>query len=208
MIFTGCFYGKEEIIVLLKKLTIWKVNPLFYVFALCYTVVSIYAPSFICAVIGVNYKIHINNQYSGFQLTSPFAIFSFFLAIMFFGGPLGEELGWRGFVLPKLQKRFSPFRASIILGSIWSCWHIPMFLAHAAGYDISFFRYLFETIWLTILFTWLYNHTKGSLFISILFHSVDNFILALCYSDFMNRFNSYTVIWYTTEISGAIMYCS
>jgi len=200
VILTGGYYGRSGIKELLKKLTVWKVNPLMYAFVLLYTVASIYIPSFICTIIGQNYETRFGSQISEFQLGSPLSVITCFFAVMLFGGPVGEELGWRGFLLPKLQKRFNPIIASIIIGCIWTCWHIPMFLVHASGYEISFVRYLLETIWLAILFTWLYNHTKGSLLIAILFHCVDNFIMALCYCDFMNYVNIYTIIWYTIRL--------
>lgn len=107
IIFTGYYDGFNGIKKLLKKLTIWKVNPLFYTFVFLYTVISIYIPSFICSIIGVNYKIYINNHISSFQLTSPVTILICFFAVMIFGGPVAEELGWRGFVLPKLQKKLT-----------------------------------------------------------------------------------------------------
>lgn len=196
IIFTGYYHGVNGIKKLLKKLTIWRINPFFYAFAFLYTAMSIYIPSFICSIIGVNYKIHINNYVSGFQLTSPLMILICFFAAMIFGGPVGEELGWRGFVLPKLQKKVNPLISSIILGTIWASWHIPMFYFHVTGYDISFISYLLETIWLTTLFTWLYNNTKGSLLIIILYHSFDNFIMAICFNDFMKNFNIYSVIFW------------
>jgi membrane protease YdiL (CAAX protease family) len=200
MIFNNYFYGRKGIKELLKKLTIWKVNPSFYVFVLFYTVASIYIPVFICTITGVNYKIHINNQLSGFYCSNTLIILAYFLATVFFGGPFGEELGWRGFVLPKLQKKFNSLISSIILGVIWTCWHLPLFFVHAEGFNESFTRYLIETIWLTIIITWLYNNTHGSLLIIILFHGVDNFIWLLCYPDFMNYFNSYTVVFYTMRL--------
>lgn len=200
IIFTGYYYGVSGIKKLLRKLTIWRINPFFYVFVFLYTAMSIYIPSFICSIIGVNYKIYINNHISSFQLTSPFTTLICFFAVMIFGGPVGEELGWRGFVLPKLQKNVNPLMSSIILGIIWTSWHIPMFYFHVPGYDISFISYLLETIWLTILFTWLYNNTKGSLLIIILYHSFDNFVMAICFNDFMNHFNIYSVIFWIIRL--------
>lgn len=197
IIFTGYYYGKTGIKKLLRKLTIWKFNPLFYVFVFFYTVISIYIPSFICSVVGINYKIHINNHISIFQLTSPVTIIICFFAIVIFGGPLGEELGWRGFILPKLQEKINPLTSSIILGVIWTSWHIPMFYFHVSGYDIGFISYLLETIRLSILFTWLYNRTKSSLLIVILYHSFDDFVMSICANDFMGKFNTYSVIlWF------------
>ncbi|MDD3225694.1 MAG: CPBP family intramembrane metalloprotease [Clostridium sp.] len=199
IIFTGYYSGFNGIKKLLKKLTIWKVNPLFYAFIFLYTAISIYMPPFICSILEVNYKIHINNHVSGFELTSPISILIYFLAIIILGGPCGEELGWRGFVLPKLQQKFNPIISSIILGIIWTSWHIPMFFFHVPGYNISFISYLLGTIWLTFLCTWLYNNTKGSVLIIILFHSFDDFIMEICISDFtnfMSSFNIYSVnVW-------------
>lgn len=200
IIFAGYYYGVNGIKKLLKKLTIWRINLLFYAFVFLYTAMSIYIPSFICSIIGVNYKIHINNNISSFQLTSPLTILICFFAVMIFGGPVGEELGWRGFVLPKLQKKLNPLISSIILGTIWASWHIPMFYFRVPGYDISFISYLLETIWLTILFTWLYNSTKGSLLIVILYHSFDNFVMAICFNDFMKNFNIYSVIFWIIRL--------
>ncbi|SMC19750.1 CAAX protease self-immunity [Clostridium acidisoli DSM 12555] len=199
-IFTGYYYGINGMKKILKKLTIWNVNPFFYAFVFLYTAMSIYIPEFICSAIGVNYKIYINNHISSFQLTSPLAILGCFLVIMIFGGPVGEEIGWRGFVLPKLQNKFNPLTSSIILGTIWASWHIPMFYFHISGYDMSFISYLLETIWLTILFTWVYNNTRGSLLMIILYHSFDNFVMAICFNDFMKNFNMYSVIFWIIRL--------
>ena len=70
IIITGYYYGVGGIKKLLKRLTIWRVNPLFYAFVFLYTAMSIYIPSFICSIIGLNYKIYINNYISSFKLTS------------------------------------------------------------------------------------------------------------------------------------------
>lgn len=56
-----------------------------------------------------------------------------FSITLLYGGPLGEELGWRGFALPYLQKRHSPLRASIILGFFWGLWHAPLDISHGFG---------------------------------------------------------------------------
>lgn len=89
-----------------------------------------------------------------------------------------EELGWRGFALPRLQARQSAFAASLLLGVLWGLWHLPLRIAlglplTAAGLVQFIFSVLELTAW-TVLFTWVYNNTKGSLFLMVLFHASGN----------------------------------
>lgn len=200
IIFTNYFYGRKGLKELLKKLTIWKVNPLFYVFILFYSAASFYIPSFICIIAGTDYKIHIKNEIFGFHLNNPLSLLACLLVILIFGGPLGEELGWRGFVLPMLQKKYTPLLSGIIIGVIWTCWHIPMFLFHIEGYD-NFIVYLLQTICLSIIYTWIYNHVKGSLLIPILYHCIDDFIPSICFPEFLNYFNMYSTIYWIIQLT-------
>ena len=97
-----------------------------------------------------------------------------FLWILLFGGPLNEEPGWRGFALPRLQSRYSPLVASIILGAIWGFWHVPLHFmgVYYGGALGSVIR--LQEIPRAILFTWLYNRTKRSLLIVLFFHAAIN----------------------------------
>ena len=106
-----------------------------------------------------------------------------FVRILFLGGPLEEELGWRGYALPRLQVRRSAFSASVLLGFIWGLWHIPMYFvrgtgqyetAAAAGPVFAIVAFVIWTIGLSILFTWLFNQTRGSLIVVIVFHAAVN----------------------------------
>jgi len=93
---------------------------------------------------------------------------------------LGEEAGWRGFALPRMQAKWGALHASLILGLIWGIWHLPLFLI--AGYfhkDIPFGLFLLQDIGLAIIMTWLYNSTKGSLFIVHMFHAAINTALGV-----------------------------
>lgn len=98
-------------------------------------------------------------------------------------GPFLEELGWRGFALPQLQGRTSALNASIIIGIAWGLWHLPMFFVPGAALPggatlltnpLTVIPYVINTIGLSIIFTWAYNSTRGSLLLDILFHAAIN----------------------------------
>ena len=87
-------------------------------------------------------------------------------------GPLWEEPGWRGFALPRLQAQYSPIIGSIILGVIWAVWHLP---GYVGGWMASVFpALLIYCIGFSILATWVYNNTHGSILLMILLHSSSN----------------------------------
>ena len=87
-------------------------------------------------------------------------------------GPLWEEPGWRGFALPHLQAQFGPFMGSVILGVIWAIWHAPGYLG---GWMLSTVpALLVYSIGFSILATWVYNNSRGSILLMILLHSSSN----------------------------------
>ena len=78
--------------------------------------------------------------------------------------PLGEEFGWRGFALPRLQKRFTVFTASLILGLLWGLWHFPAFLiGTGVPLETPFVIFLAWVLSATLLMTWVYNHMQSVL---------------------------------------------
>jgi membrane protease YdiL (CAAX protease family) len=107
-----------------------------------------------------------------------------FVRILFLGGPLGEELGWRGFALPRLQQHRTALTSSVLLGLIWGLWHIPLYFVPGTGQSellgtgtspaFAIGGFVGWTIGLSVLFTWLFNQTRGSLIVVILFHAAVN----------------------------------
>jgi membrane protease YdiL (CAAX protease family) len=88
-------------------------------------------------------------------------------------GPLSEEIGWRGYALPRLQTRWNALTSSLIVGLVWALWHLPLFmmvgtLQHELG--DPFISFLIKITASSILYTWLYNNTKHSLWSAILLH--------------------------------------
>lgn len=103
-----------------------------------------------------------------------------FFLITLVGGPLGEEFGWRGFALPKLQQKWGPLAASIIIGTVWGLWHLPQFFfpgSFHAEIGIGLLPlYVVGEIVLSLMMTWIYNKTGGSLLLGgFIFHNADNF---------------------------------
>ena len=107
-----------------------------------------------------------------------------FVLIFFGGGPLGEEPGWRGFALPRLQARYGALPGTLLLGVLWVFWHLPDFLTDAQRggpgaslttlFTINFPIFFLMVMGMAVIFTWVFNHTRGSLFIAILLHTSIN----------------------------------
>ena len=91
------------------------------------------------------------------------------------GGQLGEELGWRGYVLPRLAARLGLGGASILLGVIWALWHLPLFYLRGVDtYGQSFTAYLLNVTAFSVVIAWLYWRTQGSLLLTMLIHAAIN----------------------------------
>jgi len=90
-------------------------------------------------------------------------------------GPLGEELGWRGFALPRMLERWRPLTASLILGLIWGLWHLPaFFIAGLPQNRMALPIFFLNTISLSVADTWLFLRAKGNLLPPILVHLITN----------------------------------
>lgn len=100
---------------------------------------------------------------------SPYFIFAAFVWLMFINS--GEEIGWRGFALPRLQKLLkSPFYATLVLGILWSTWHLPIYLTPGQS-SFPLILFFFFTIGLSFIYTVVFNKTEGSLFSATLLHA-------------------------------------
>lgn len=99
----------------------------------------------------------------------------------------GEEVGWRGFALPRLQKKLNALTASIVLTVFWALWHLPLFF-YRSGYTTmglaGSFGWFFSLLTGSILFTWLYNSSRASILICAVFHSTVDIAFT---ADFANK---------------------
>jgi uncharacterized protein len=107
---------------------------------------------------------------SGFKL-HPLNVIDYIVAFLIFG----EEVGWRGFLLPHFLQRFSPILSSILVGIIWAFWHLANFLLpEFPHYGLPFIAYIAIVASYSVLFTWIYLRTKGSLIVAVIFHAALN----------------------------------
>jgi len=107
---------------------------------------------------------------------NPLIIVPAFIYILFLGGPVGEEFGWRGYALDRLQARFNALNSSVLLGIVWGLWHLPLFFMEDQEIyrNVPIIGFILGTILLSILFTWVYNNTNGSILAILLFHTTGN----------------------------------
>jgi membrane protease YdiL (CAAX protease family) len=92
---------------------------------------------------------------------------------------IGEEIGWRGYALPRLQKDYNALSSTVILTIFWVLWHLPLFF-YLFDPAIAV-RWVFALYMGAIVFTWLFNSTDGSILIAAVFHGCFNYINPSCY---------------------------
>jgi membrane protease YdiL (CAAX protease family) len=171
IVLTAMVLGRRALRKLLGRLLIWRVNPIWYL------VVVLVPAAFAGGTIALNALV------GGPAISVDVALLSavITLAFMIFpGSAMGEEIGWRGYALPRLQTRMSALSASLILGVIWSFYHLPLFFAGQPFRSPSILvPFIISTIALSVMLTWVYNSTGGSLLLVVLLHATANFPLTL-----------------------------
>ena len=143
-----------------RRALLWKAGLLSYAFAILFPPVLILIQMGIAYLLGTPVTFFTNGMVG------------LATAILF----IGEELGWRGYALPKLLAQRTPITASLILGVLWALWHLPNFIFPVAGVP-ALGPFPVVAVWImaqTFLVTWLYINSKGSILIATLFHASIN----------------------------------
>jgi uncharacterized protein len=111
-------------------------------------------------------------------LEGPLLLLPLFLVILTLTDGLGEELAWRGFALPRLLTRYNALVASVVLGVIWALWHLPLLWTEGNSmFHQPLWLLLLDVTAKSILFTWVFLHTRGSVLIAMLFHGATNLFI-------------------------------
>lgn len=193
---TWIYYRKEGVIQLIKKCL--QIRPIFYL------TIALFSP-FLLAFIAtiINYFI----TKSPINLTGlltckefpQFNLLTFFIYNLIFFG-FGEEVGWRGFALPRFQGKFNALTSSVILTVFWALWHLPLFL-YRPGYttmDLAgIFGWTFSLLTGSVLLTWLYNSSRASILICAVFHSTIDIAFTADFADknIMNYMGFLITVW-------------
>jgi membrane protease YdiL (CAAX protease family) len=166
--------GKDEMVKLIKRVFIWRVEWKWYLVAL------LLLPALqLSSVLLTSWLTRSPVDYSHLMVHDLLPIDAPLLLmvvpwLLFEILTNGEEWGWRGYILPRLQNRFNALTSSLILGVIWSVWHLPKFFGTGASSGRSFFWFTIFSLAGGVLYTWLYNNSHGSLLLVTLFHAANN----------------------------------
>lgn len=161
---SGILSGQPGVKSLMSKLTLWNIKLKWYI-------VSIVIPIIMATA---------NVIYTGFRINAVTAITVVGVII----GCIGEELGWRGFLLPQLQKKHNPLKSSFAVGILWEIWHLPLRIVILYTGDIPTFLITYVTLAmatmaLSITLTSIYNNAKESIVPSVLLHSINNILMCI-----------------------------
>jgi membrane protease YdiL (CAAX protease family) len=170
VLLVAVLHGKAGVRKLLRRLLMWRVGFGWWVAVVLLSTLPLGA---------VGLSIVFGGDAPDVTTTIPGAVVLFVLFI-FPGSAGGEELGWRGFALPHLQTVRSALDSSVVLGVAWGVWHLPLYLTGADIRPLSLFApWVVLTVATSVIYTWLYNGTGGSLLIVVLFHAASNVFLAV-----------------------------
>ena len=183
LLITARTEGRTGVRTLLGRFLKWRVAPLWYVAAVLGPLTVALASTLLAGGLGAPLP-NLVDTAARFGLVAErapllFALFPMiFLVTLVSGGPLAEELGWRGFAQTRLQAWLAPTPAGLIVGVVWALWHLPLFLVSPAGVaGLPLVLYLPLVVALGGLFGAFYAGTRGSVLLSALLHAGVNLVL-------------------------------
>lgn len=170
---TAVTQGKPGVLHLLRRYVQWRVGIRWYLFVFFgYIVLNLLAASLFLGVA----------PFLAFFQNWPLLFTSYLPAILVFPGIItwGEEPGWRGFALPRLEQKYGPLVGSLILGFLHGVWHLPIFLIafffgpFEPSHLLSFATNTLAIMMITLIWTWVFNNTKGSILMAVFNHAAFN----------------------------------
>lgn len=181
IIITVSWEGKKSLKTLLGKLWIWRVSVKYYAFATL-GILGVGFLSLLTYRAATGQWMDTSLVLEGMGLSTDQWMLGIALSPLFFvvntllGGPIAEELGWRGFAQDRMQGFLSPNQTGLAIGFLWSLWHLPLFylLPQGVGH-MPILPYFISMMAMGVIFSWFYNQTRGSVLLAILLHGGMNF---------------------------------
>jgi uncharacterized protein len=197
IVLTAVVLGRGALRKLLGRLLIWRVSPFWYL------VVFLGPVALTGGVVLLNALMGGPALSLGMTLVGAAIFFAFSVVP---GSALGEEIGWRGYVLPRLQCRMSALSASLLIAPIWALWHLPLWLTGEPGRTPTLYTgFLVSAFALSIISTWVYNSTGGSLLMVVLAHATVNLPLTLVRDDLGAQASVPVLLYFGLLIVAAIV---
>ena len=162
---TSFFGGREALSALGTRLVLWRVPMRWYVAALALPALPAIAALGIHLALGGEHDVHALVPLSA---TLPLLLSQLVTHL------LTEEAGWRGVALPHLRAGLGSLPAGVLLGFLWAGWHIPMFFLEDTRQTYPFAGFLVMVVSISIVMSWICNHTQGSVLVAALFHAAMN----------------------------------
>ena len=203
--FTGRASGPSGVAALLRRLVDWQVAGRWYLFAVGYmAAVKMTVALVHRAVMG---------EWPRFGAEPLYLMLAATATSTLLGGQAGEEIGWRGYALPRLASRFGLAGGSVLLGVLWAAWHLPLFFIPGVDkYGQSFVLYAIQVTAISVAMAWLFANTRGSLLLVMLMHAAVNNTKDLVPSAEPNATNPWApshslVAWLTAAVLTLVAVC-
>lgn len=159
--------GRKGVMALLRRLVDWRVPARWYAFAVGYIVV-------VKLLVALVHRVA-TGAWPRFGEIPWYLMLAATLGSTLVGGQAGEEMGWRGYALPRLAARLGLGGASVLLGVLWAGWHLPLFFVPGTTTSgQSFPLYVLQVTAVSVAMAWLYANTRGSLLPVMLMHAAVN----------------------------------
>jgi CAAX protease family protein len=179
--------GRRGLLRLLVQLGRWRAHPIWYA-------VAVLGP-FLVLLLAAAVTIALDAPAPSFAgyTDVPTLVLTLLSTMVIVG--LFEELGWRGYALPMMQRTHSALWSAIVLGAVWAAWHLPELVSDPTGQRPPL-PFTVAILAQSVLFTWVYNSTRGALPIVIVFHAAINTAGRYLLPEFTGA--HYTIIWWMT----------
>jgi membrane protease YdiL (CAAX protease family) len=197
IVLTAIVLGRGALRKLLARLLIWRVSPFWYL------VVFLGPVALTGGVVLLNSLMGGPALSLGMTLVGATIFFAFSVVP---GSALGEEIGWRGYVLPRLQSRMSALSAALLIAPIWGLWHLPLWLTGDPVKTPTFYVAFFAAVFpMSVLLTWVYNSTGGSLLMVVILHATVNLPVTLVIDDLGTRGRVPSLLYFGLLVVAAIV---